>query len=266
MRCKKIKAATGGILLILVFSSCATLPPAGTALTPEERASAQKKCVFNYTAVGAAGGAITGAVIGALSGGHRSQRALIGGAAGAVVGGTLAFAYAWGHCMSLYSDLNSFPVAGAQETAQKVSYNPSQGYVTKIQEFSVNPGGVAPGREVQVNGSYYVMAPEGAKEVKIQESRKVEYFDASENKWKDLGTVDQEVTAALGTRKAEGRFEMPSDVPEGLYRITFKVSAQGKTDQATRDLKVNKGLAMFPDYSPFPLQVRGPLSRYRMAN
>jgi hypothetical protein len=245
-----MRTVTGILLLSLILSSCATTPPAGTALTPEERAKAQKQCITNYTAVGAVTGALAGAAIGALTGGKHAQRALIGGAAGAVVGGGLAFALAWGHCMSLYSDLNSFPVAGAQETAQQISYNPSQGNVTKIQEFSVNPTGVAPGREVQLNGSYYVMAPEGTKEVKIRETRMVEYFDPSEKKWKELGAVDQEVTSALGTRKAEGRFDMPSDVPEGLYRITFKVSAQGKTDQTTRDLKVDKGLAMAPDYSP----------------
>ncbi len=244
------------------------MPPPGTALTPEERAKAQKACITNYTAAGAVTGALAGALIGALTGGHSAQRAVIGGAAGAVVGGGLAFALAWGHCMSLYSDLKSFPVAGAQETAQQISYEPSQGNVTKIQEFSVNPDGVAPGREVQLNGSYYVMAPEGTKEVKIQETRMVEYFDPSEKKWKELGAVNQEVTSALGTRKAEGRFEMPGDVPEGLYRITFKVSAQGKTDQTTRDLKVQKGLAMLPVYSPRPLYSRaGSLfSAYQMMN
>ncbi len=244
-----MKTITGMILLSLILSSCATVPPAGTALTPEERAKAQKQCVTNYTAAGAVTGAVAGALIGALTGGHGVQRAVVGGAAGAVVGGGLAFALAWGHCMSLYSDLNSFPVAGAQETAQEIAYTPSQGNVTKIQEFSVNPSGVAPGREVQINGSYYVMAKEGTKEVKIQETRMVEYFDPSEKKWKELGAVNQEVTSALGTRKAEGRFDMPADVPEGRYRITFKVSAQGKTDQARRDLKVDKKLAMAPEYS-----------------
>ena len=171
------------LLLSLILSSCATTPPAGTALTAEERAKAQKACITNYTVAGAATGALAGAVIGILSGGHGAQRALIGGTAGAVVGGGLAFALAWGHCMSLYSDLNSFPIAGAQETAQQISYDPSQGNVTKIQEFSVNPTGVAPGREVQLNGSYYVMAPEGTKEVKIRETRMVEYFDPSEKKY-----------------------------------------------------------------------------------
>lgn len=262
----RFKTVAGIIVLTLLLSSCATTPPPGTALTPEERAKAQKNCIVNYTAVGAGAGAVTGALVGILSGGKRSQRGLIGGAAGAVAGGAIAFAFAWGHCMALYSDVRSFPVAGAQETAQRISYNPSQGPVTKIQDFSLNPNGVAPGREVQLNGSYYVMAPEGSKEVKIQETRKVEYFDASEKQWKDLGAVDQEVTAALGTRKAEGRFEMPGDVPEGLYRITFKVSSQGKTDQTTRDLKVEKGLAMLLDPPPFPLQVRVPFSPYQMTN
>ena len=52
------------------------------------------------------------------------------------------------------------------------------------------------------------------------------------------------MTATLGTRKAEGNFDLPQDVPEGQYRIAFKISAFNKEDELTRDLYVRKGSAM----------------------
>jgi len=100
-----------------------------------------------------------------------------------------------------------------------------------------------------MNGSYYVMAPEGEREVKVTETRALAFFDPEKNEWKDLGSVDQEVTSAIGTRRAEGNFDIPADAPEGRYRITLKVSAFGKTDQLTQNLTVEKGLAMGPSES-----------------
>lgn len=228
------------LLLLIVFfvSSCGPLPPPGTALTPEEREEAQKSCIARYTAMGAVGGALVGALIG----GKKWEGALIGAAAG----GSLAFALAYGKCLAMFSDLNSYPVAGALDTARRVGYNPSQGYVTKIENFSIDPTGVAPGGKVHLNGSYYIMAPEGTMETKVTETRTVSYYDPSEKQWKELGSVPQEVTSAIGTRRAEGSFDMPKDVPEGNYRITFTVDANGKRDQVSSELTVRKGLAMGP--------------------
>ncbi len=115
------------LFLIIVFfiSSCGPLPPPGTALTPEQREDAQKSCIARYTAMGAIGGAAIGLLLG---GRDRTEKALLGAAAG----GALAFAIAYGKCLAMFSDLNSYPVAGAQETAQRIGYNPAQGYVTKI--------------------------------------------------------------------------------------------------------------------------------------
>ena len=81
---------------------------------------------------------------------------------------------------------------------------------------------------------------EDVKDVKVTETRLVSYYDPAEKQWKDLGSVDQPLTAALGTRRAEGSFEMPADVPDGRYRIALKVSALGKTDTATREITVRK--------------------------
>ncbi|MCK7504967.1 MAG: SH3 domain-containing protein [Desulfobacterales bacterium] len=49
---------------------------------------------------------------------------------------------------------------------------------------------------------------------------------------------------------------MPPDVPEGKYRISFRISSQGKEDQVTRDLTVKKGLAMGPRNQPRPSQTQ----------
>jgi len=240
MNSRSIRIIVPIVLMAFILSSCAPLPPPGTALTDEERASARKTCIARYTAAGAVGGALIGGLLG--SKGAKWEMAAIGAAAG----GTLAFAIAWGHCLSVYSDLRSYPVAGARETAQNIGYTPAQGNVTKIENFSLNPDGVAPGGRVQMSGAYYVMAPEGTQEVKVTETRTLHYFDPSGSNWKELGSVDNEITSALGTRRAEGNFDIPSDVPEGKYKVTLKVSAQGKEDLASQELTVRKGLAMGP--------------------
>ncbi len=232
------------VLATFLFTSCAPLPPPGTALTDEQRREAQQQCIARYSVAGAVGGAL----VGALLGGSGSRG--VGAAIGAMAGGALAFALAYGHCMSLYSDLRSYPVAGAQETATRIGYNPSQGNLLKIEDFYLNPNGVAPGGKVQMGGSYYVMAPEGTREIKIVETRSLELLDASNNEWKKLGSVDQEIVSAIGTRRAEGHFDMPQELAEGTYRITLKVSGNGLEDSRTQNLTVKKGLAMGPSTTP----------------
>jgi hypothetical protein len=223
------------LAFVFLFSSCASmLPDPNTITTEEERVSARNKCIAMYTV----GGALGGAVIGGLIGGNWQ-----GAGIGAAAGGAVGFAYAWGKCLSLYSRLVSQPTAGYQQTAQQVGYKPAQGNVTKVQSFNLAPSTVAPGTTVKMDGAYYVLAPEGAKEIKVTETRAVKYFDPSKNQWTDLGQVDQEITAAPGTRKADGAFDLPKDVPEGKYKVAFKVSAAGKEDVQERDLTVKKGTA-----------------------
>ena len=49
------------------------------------------------------------------------------------------------------------------------------------------------------------------------------------------------MTAALGTRRAEGRFDLPADVPEGRYRVSLKVAALGRSDEVGQEIVVRKG-------------------------
>jgi hypothetical protein len=220
-----------GTLLV----SCAVQPPVGTVMTDAERSKAKRDCITHYTAVGA----FSGAFLGILTGSKKNRGSAV--ALGAVAGGAIGAALAWGHCINLYSDLTSYPLANAQDTAKKVGYKPALGNLVKIENFRVDPASIAPGKEVKLAGSYYIMAPEGTKEVKVTETRTVSYYDESEKEWKELGTVDAKVTSALGTRRAEGRFELPSDVPEGRYRIALKISALDKIDEVSQEIMVKKG-------------------------
>ncbi len=242
----------GLILTLFIFNSCATTPPPGTALTPEERAKAQKQCIANYTATGAATGALTGALTGLLASGGRRQTdgALVGGAVGAVTGGTLAFLAAYGHCMALFSDLKSYPVAGARETAQKIGYTPSQGYRVKIENFFLNPDGISPGGRFELNGTYYIMAPEGTREVKVMESRTLYFLNPEDRQWKELGTTTNEITSGLGTRRTDGHVDLPKEAPEGNYQFSLKILALQKEDKVIRPFKIQKGLAMGPIKPP----------------
>jgi len=213
----RIKSVSLLLVCVFLLSSCASvLPDPSQIRTEEERIDARNKCIAMYTAGGAAAGALLGGLIG-------SDWKAAG--IGAPMGGGLAFLAAWGHCLNLYSTLQSTPVAGYQQTAQQVGYNPTQGNMTKIQGFNVTPGTINPGQTVNLGGSYYVMAPQGAKEMKVTETRYVKFFDPSKNEWTNLGGIDQEITAAPGLRKADGKFDIPKDVPEGKYRIGFKVAS-----------------------------------------
>jgi hypothetical protein len=240
------------VIAAWLSASCAATPKPGTALTTEQREDAKKQCMAQYTAAGAAAGAIGGAALGLLTGGKAQTRAVAGAVVGAVAGGALSFALAYGHCIALYSDLQSFPEAGARETAQRVGYTPDHGYVTRIERFALDPSGVMPGGRVDLNGSYFVMGPDAKKEVKVVETRTLHFFDPSSKAWKELGTVDQPVTAAPGTRRAEGSIELPADVPEGRYKIVMKVAANGKEDEASQELLIQKGLMAGP--APRPIQ------------
>lgn len=235
MKIKYIKLFAVLSIFVFMFPSCASMLPSPDEIkTEEDLIVARNKCFALHTA----GGALGGAVIGGLIGGNWK-----GAGVGAAIGGAIGFAYAWGKCLSLYSTLKSQPVAGYQETAQKTNYNPSQGNVVKIEGFNINPANVPQGGAAGLNGSYYVMAPEGAKEIKVTETRTVKYFDPQKKEFVELGQVDQEITAAPGSRKADGKFDIPKDVPEGRYIIAFKVSAGGKEDTVEKEMLVQKAQA-----------------------
>lgn len=229
------KLTAGALIIVFLLSSCAGLLPDPNSITTEEdRVSARNKCFVMYTGGAAVGGALVGFLIGDWK----------GAAVGAAAGGAIGFAYAWGKCLGLYSTLKSQAVGTYSEAAARANYKPSQGQVVKIQDFSVTPSVVPAGGAVKLGGSYYVLTPDKTTEMKVTETRIVKYYDPEKKQWVELGQVEQQITAAPGNRKADGNFDIPKDVPEGKYKIVFKVSTGGQEDMIEKDLNVQKGRAL----------------------
>ncbi len=137
MRFTRLRTVVFCLIAVFMCASCASvLTDPNTITTEEERVAARNQCIVVHTA----GGALGGALIGGLIGGNWK-----GAGIGAAAGGAIGFAYAWGKCLSLYSTLKSQPVGTYQDATQQAQYNPSQGTVTKIQNFSVSPNAVQPG-------------------------------------------------------------------------------------------------------------------------
>jgi hypothetical protein len=234
MKIQVIRGVSALLLLALVLPGCAPLPKAGTALTDKERKDAQSNCISQHTALGIVGGSLLGLLVSSKE--DRAKGAIIGGAAG----GALAYSIAWGKCLKYFANTNSFPVADARATALAVGYTPQRGNEVRVQSFTVTPAMLAPGGSLNLAGSYYVMAPGDQKDVKVVETRTVHFYSADEKAWKELGSDETTLTAALGTRRSEGQTAMPREVAEGRYRVTFKVSALDRHDQAAQEITIKK--------------------------
>lgn len=223
---------TSVLIFVFVFSSCSYfLPDPDQIRTTEERRSARIRCISGYTAGAAGAGALVGWLI---QGGGK------GAAIGAAAGGALGFALAWGHCLKYYSTLHSETVAGYDESARKIGYEPSQGHVVRIEDFFLNPSGATAGGTVDFKGKYYVMAPPQSKDLQVTETRVLEFYDPEKRKFVSLGDVDRVITVAPGLRSADGQFDIYEKAPAGKYKIKFIVSSHGKQDQIARELTVKQ--------------------------
>lgn len=242
------------VLVVSFFlSSCATLPPPGTALTPEEREKAKSSCIRQYTVSSAVGGALVGAALGALigaaSGGGRGAGigAAAGAGAGALAGGIIGYSRAWNHCMALLSDLNTYPVADYKNTAQAINYKPEQGNVVQIRNLAVSPPTATPGNNINLKGEYIVMNPdEKAQDIKVLIERGVSPFDPQKNAYippSRYEPTEKVIDAASRTNKLDGNFELPQDVPDGQYKFMVRVTALDKTVEDGAPLVVHKGKA-----------------------
>lgn len=256
------------ILLMASFllSSCATLPPPGTALTPEEREKAKSSCIRQYVASSAVGGALVGAALGALIGaaGGGGRGAGIGAAAGAGFGAIAAtlisYAKAWNHCMAAFSDLNTYPVADYKATAQAINYKPEQGNVVELRKLAINPQKAQPGSTLNLTGEYVVMNPDDkAQDIKVTIERGVSPFDQEKNAYippSRYEKTEKVIDAASRTNKLDGKFDLPQDVPDGQYKFMVKVTALDKTVEDGVPVIVNKGIAyLLPDGLEPPLVV-----------
>jgi hypothetical protein len=243
MKLKSIKKFISLLSVLLLLSSCATLPPPGTVMTDEQRQEAKNRCIAQYTLSSALGGALLGAALGALSGGGRgaAKGAIIGGVSGGVIG----FAVAWNHCISLFSNLETYPVADYKQTALDMNYQPSQGDVVEIKDLAISPPTATPGSTVNLTGKYIVMnADPNAKDIKVLIERGVAGFDEKTKTFKDptqYVATEKTIDATNRTNKLDGDFDLPDKAPVGKYKIIVRVTALGKTVAEGVEVEVQKG-------------------------
>jgi hypothetical protein len=243
MNFKSTKKFISFLLVLMLVSSCATLPPPGTRMTDEERQTAKNKCIAQYTITSAIGGAMLGAAIGALTGGGRgaAKGAIIGGVSGGVIG----FAASWNHCIGLFSNLETYPVADYKQTALDMNYQPSQGDVVEIKDLAISPPTATPGSTVNLTGKYIVMnADPNAKDIKVLIERGVAGFNEKTNTYKDpsrFEPTEKTIDATNRTNKLDGDFDLPDKAPVGKYKLIVRVTALGKTAVSGVEVEVQKG-------------------------
>ncbi len=199
------------IISIITILSFLVVGLFGCASIPEEHKGA---------ATGAAIGGATGAVAGAvLAGkGSKTEVAILGGLAGALIGGVIGH-YAYDQKKS------------KAETAQKYDYQATMGTMVRIEDVSVVPATVKPGDKVDLKVTYAVLEA-ADKDVNITESREIRIGN-------DLvGKPEVNVSRSGGTYSSTVPVFLPEDAKKGTYNVIATVQTQTAKDSREAFFKV----------------------------
>jgi len=166
--------------------------------------------------LGALGGAAAGAGIGALATKGDPKAALIGAAAGAVVG--------WGtvKLIQYYSQ----KTRTEEEEAKTFGYQPAEGTIVKIRNASASPAQVTPGQKVTFDTDYSVLAPSGTSSVAVQESWELSKDGAVVAKMPPR--TEQREPAGWQSRAS---IDIPSNATTGTYVVKTRVEAGTSYDE-----------------------------------
>jgi len=183
------------IIVILTFLAGIT----GCASISEEHKGA---------ATGAGIGAATGVVAGALLGasGAKTEMAILGGLVGALAGGLIGH-YAYDQKRA------------KEETARKYKYKSSQGQLLRIEDASVVPVMVKPGKTIEIKVTYAVLGAAPGSELDITEAREIRY------KGEVYGKPQVKMTRADGTYTSSIPITLPDDAKRGKYSVLVTVKA-----------------------------------------
>jgi hypothetical protein len=169
-------------------------------------------------ATGRETGALSGGAIGAGVGASVSKRnpwlgALIGGAVGAVAGAAIG---------NYIDEQNK----NRQESMRAINYRPSQGNIVKIDEVTNDPTVVKPGEDVGVMTTYYVMSPSPEAQVKIVETRVVQYNGKSV-----MDPLVRSIVRKQGEYTSTLKLSIPNDEPAGEYAVITTIDNGTRRDQ-----------------------------------
>jgi hypothetical protein len=195
-------------------SASATTTPAAAAANPQPQKAAQttgtiKQWVQEHprsrkaTIMGALGGALGGALVAA-----RTGRSIIGGAVvGAVVGGLAGF---------LIGRNQDKIFAGRDEAVRQANYDPSQGYVMRIDSISFEPANAKPGESATLSVRYLVIGPDPHEKITVNCFRGIKYQD---NYVMGDGPSAFVVPHGGGIVTTSSKITIPKDAPAGTYAV-----------------------------------------------
>jgi outer membrane lipoprotein SlyB len=158
----------------------------------------------NRSRKGAVAGAILGAFAGAVIARARGQNmvagALIGGAAGGVAG----------YLVGRHRDTIFY---GRDQAVQMAGYQPSDGYVMKIQDVRFDPETIKPGQKAILHIRYLVIGPDPKETIKINCYRGIKYQGA----YMTGEQATLKVPHGGGVVDSTAEFTLPAEAPAGTY-------------------------------------------------
>lgn len=153
----------------------------------------------------------------------------LGGDQAACIIGAVAAAAADG--VVCYWNLKQKLVEDYDQTQKTIGYNPSQGYVVQILDFSATPKVVKPGEQVMINARFALMSPNRNEEIN---------FERTITLPGDKKPRVQQMTYQPGTWGVEGiPFDVDSSTPDGKVELTLNVAIPGQNKQDRRTLCFN---------------------------
>lgn len=219
-----MRHATALLLICVLFiSGCATTTPSTTpAAKPAnikewmaQQSRAKKKAIIGAL-VGAAIGAATASIAG-MDSEQIVKRALAGGVAGALVG------FAIGKRQDQI-------FAQRDDAIRQSGYDPSQGYVARIEQVTFDPPQPKPGHTATLYVRYMVLGPNPNESIPVTMFRGLKYGDDYV-----FGAGPNEFVVPNGGAIVESTVVLtfPKKAPEGTYSIEALLEdPQGRFGQA----------------------------------
>jgi uncharacterized protein YcfJ len=166
-------------------------------------------------AAGVGIGAATGVIAGSLLGGHgaKTEMAILGGLAGALVGGAIGH-YAVDQKRT------------AQDTNNRYNYQSSAASI-RIEDTSAYPTDVNAGDKVDLIATYAVLGVPSGSHIDLVEKREIT------NAGQIVGNPEVTVSRSGGTYTSTVPLFLPSDAKPGMYTVRTTIQAAYTSD--TRD-------------------------------
>jgi hypothetical protein len=124
---------------------------------------------------------------------------------------------------------NEKRVSDYEQTKKAIHYDPSQGQIVKILEFSATPNVVRPGEEVKIRLRYALMSPHPTDEIEFEQKLTL----PSESKPRTRITTYQPGTWGP---EEELIIKIDPQMPEGKYQIKLELKLTNQSKQDSRTL------------------------------